>query len=534
MLSAENSKEYMSKFEGYDYAADGCRLRTFGVLFEADCPEEAVRKYKQGNVTFWRSWRGSFCGILQDTEKNITLLFNDHIGSKTVFYTQTEQGLAWGTSVYDLARETGTTSLNGNYLWQMLIYGYSPTGETVYTDIQRLQAGEYIYASGNHIEKRIYHRFDNTPNHLSIEENIERIDAAFRKAVERAIRKNEEYGYTHFLPLSAGLDSRMTNRVAHELARTPIHNITYSQTGYYDETTPRELADYWHNEMHFTPLDGGDCLMHLDEVSRMTNGLIHYSGAAETLYGLPEDAKARGGVFLTGMVGDIIVGTAFTSPDPTQMYHIGEGSIIHGHSEILQRVLPIGFEHIYPNREIYYLYVRGFNCADLGSPLIHQQFGESYSPFCDVDVLEAAYAAPLEQRWNYRLYDRWILTKYPDMARWLHNGVDTIGHRHKRISLMGRSMTVTDLPKRIGWYILKHLHIHDFYQETEGKSMSPEDTWFAQNEPLQKWSESYIRSNIALLDSFPEVQKTALRFSRGNATERMQVLSLLACLRQTR
>ena len=67
-----------------------------------------------------------------------------------------------------------------------------------------------------------------------MDQNIECIDAAFRKAVERAIRKNEEYGYSHFLPLSAGLDSRMTNRIAHGLAKTPIYNITYSQTGFFD------------------------------------------------------------------------------------------------------------------------------------------------------------------------------------------------------------------------------------------------------------------------------------------------------------
>lgn len=524
----------MSKFAPVKYEEKGIRLEVYGVLFESDRPEEAVRRYRDGETVFWNQWRGSFFGILTDRSKDITLLFNDHIGSKMVFYAEAAEKLVWSTDPFKLARKIGAKADNENFLWQMLLYGYSPIGETAFRSISRLLAGEYIYACGGKIEKRIYHRFDNTPNNLSIDENIERIDRAFRRAVERVIKKNEECGYMHFIALSAGLDSRMVNRVAHEIAATPIHNITYSQSGFYDEIIPKELAEYWKNEWHFTPLDGGECLRNLDEVSRITYGLIQYSGAAETLYGLPEVAKEKAGVFLTGMVGDIIVGTAYTRCREGQGYHAEEAAIILGQADLMRSVLPSDFEHLFPNREVYYLYTRGFNCANLGSPHVHQAFGESYSPFCDVDVLEAAYAAPVEQRWGHRLYDQWILRKYPDMSHWKHNGLYTIGHRPKRVSLYGRSMPITEVPKRIVWYLLKRLHIHDFYKQTINQSMTPEDDWFQQNISLRTWSEKYIQENIGLLNNFPKVQQLALQLNQATAMERMQVLSLLACLRQAR
>jgi asparagine synthase (glutamine-hydrolysing) len=523
----------MSKFPPIKYESEGCRLEIFGVLLEADSPQKAISRYQNGETAFWNTWRGSFFGVLYDEKNGISLLFNDHIGSKMLFYTQTEKGLVWDTNLYALAHSIGAKTDNENYLWQMLIYGYSPIGETVFKQICRLQAGEYIYARGKKIEKRIYHRFDNTPNNLSIEENIERIDTAFRKAIERVIRRNEESGYTHYIALSAGLDSRMVNRVAHEITKTPIHNITYSQTGFYDEKTPKELAEYWHNEMHFTPLDGGECLMNLDEVSRITSGLLHYSGASETLYGLPEEAKKNAGIFLTGTVGDYIGGTDYTKPQNDIPYHRGEEAILHGYDSLLRQVLPADFEQLYSDREIFCYYVKSFNCVNLGSPLIQQAFGESYSPFCDVDFLEVMLSTPIQQRWNYNLYDKWIITKYPDMARWKHNGIYTIGHRPKRISLFGRAIILSDVPKRMVWFILKKLHIHDFYKQTEGKSMTPEDTWFTQNEALRLWADKYMETNMALLNDFPAVQQKAKQFSQGNATERMQVLSLLACLRQT-
>ena len=34
----------MKKFDEYHFESDGCLLHTFGVLFEADSPEDAIRR----------------------------------------------------------------------------------------------------------------------------------------------------------------------------------------------------------------------------------------------------------------------------------------------------------------------------------------------------------------------------------------------------------------------------------------------------------------------------------------------------------
>ena len=133
----------MSKFPPVKYESKDCRLDVSGVLFEADSPEEAILRYQSGEVAFWNSWRGSFCGVLRDFKQHTTILFNDHIGSKMLFYAQTRAGLKWDTDLYALARSIDAKADNENYLWQMLFYGYSPVGETVFKQIHRLQAGEY-------------------------------------------------------------------------------------------------------------------------------------------------------------------------------------------------------------------------------------------------------------------------------------------------------------------------------------------------------------------------------------------------------
>ena len=56
----------LPKFLNDKYFAeiDDCFLATEGVLFEADKPEEAIARYRNGETTFWNSWRGSFAGVL--------------------------------------------------------------------------------------------------------------------------------------------------------------------------------------------------------------------------------------------------------------------------------------------------------------------------------------------------------------------------------------------------------------------------------------------------------------------------------------
>ena len=97
----------MSKFKPVKYEVDGCLLEVFGVLFEADSPQEAIRRYRQGETVFWDGWRGSFCGVLRDEKNDTTLLFNDHIGSKMLFYAQTEHGFFYGRDLRELSQLTG-------------------------------------------------------------------------------------------------------------------------------------------------------------------------------------------------------------------------------------------------------------------------------------------------------------------------------------------------------------------------------------------------------------------------------------------
>jgi asparagine synthase (glutamine-hydrolysing) len=172
--------------------------------------------------------------------------------------------------------------------------------------------------------------------------------------------------------------------------------------------------------------------------------------------------------------------------------------------------------------------VRGFNCANLGSPLIHQQYGESYSPFCDVDVLDYVLHVPTVKRRNYYFYDRWILSCYPEAAQWHHKHAQ-IGHRAAMVTVGGRNIPLRDVPKRIIMSLLKRLHIYDAYRE-EGESMHPYETWLKQNPQIADTIRHYYETHKHLLNGSLFRAQCEEKMRMGSMMEKGKVLTILSAL----
>ena len=485
--------------------------------------------------SFFSQFRGSFCGAIYDIELDQLILYTDQIGSKNVFYSKEENGYVFASELKVLSDSIAkhrTLTYDEGFMYSILLYGFSPIYHTIYDGILRIPAGSYLRIKGHDLDIVRYHRFHNAPNSLSQQENIDKLDELYSQAIHRVLEKNRAYHYTNYLPLSAGLDSRMTNCVARTLTDAPICNITYSQTGYYDDIVPKQLAAYWGNKHFFQPLDGGDCLKELDTIVAMTEGLLHYSGAAESWQSFRHVNTSDVGVVLTGINGDQILNISSALQDYNTKYELGEGALIPKHLDKIEPFFPISFWKEYENKEIFYLYVRAFMFSILGSPLVQQNIGETYSPFSDVDLVEFICSIPLKYRRNYYIYDQWVIQKYPEMLKWKHNGIYTIGSRSRVIKLCGREIALKDLAKRICWKISKELHIYDFYRLREGQSMNPEDSWFEKNESLKQFANDYYKENIYRLNNYPNIKDIASEFFKGDATEKMQVLTLLAIMKR--
>ncbi len=491
--------------------------------------------YEQKGETFYNGIRGSFSGLLYDKRNDILLIYNDHIGDRMIFYTQMGESFYFSTNLKHLTQllpKSYEKKIDEEFVLSMLSYGYSPNHHTLIDGVTRIPAGCYLKISKGKVEQIRYHRFTNIPNARTEKENIEQLDILFRRAVKRILDKNKRYNYRNVMPLSAGLDSRMTVWVARQLISDAIENVTYSQSGYYDEITPKDIAKTLNNVMHFKPLDGGDYLKNVERSVQLTNGLVNYSGASQVIDSFDDlGGKDRIGVIATGMLGDIIVGTGYTQNNSNQSVTFGDGALSKKLLPRLQQIMSRDFLDEFPNREIYYLYVRGFNCANLGSPLVFQEFTESFSPFYDTDFLEFAYTIPVSQRIGNEIYDQWILTKYPEVARWMHNGTRRIGRKTRVVSIFGRGIPLETLPQRIAMYVLKKCHIHNYDKLENGRTMNPIDSWLAENDSLSAYIDGYFEGNIDLCATTGLKDAICSLYNSGTSTEKLLVITLLSGLK---
>ena len=468
-----------------------CFLATEGVLFN----RETVKADLSCNSI--SQWRGSFAGVRYDKKTHECMVFNDQIGSHMLFWCQTAEAVWVSSDIFELSQACGLKMPNVAYMQAILDNGYAHDDSTMIAGIRRICAGECLHIQSCQVCKTQYYRFDNRPLHPLNEETLAETNRLFRQAVERIVRKNEEYGLRQFYPLSGGLDSRMVQIIAHQLTKEPITNFTYSQSGHYDHLLPEKIASYLGNQWTFLPLDGGNYLTQIDAITHATQALINYNGPAESYYCSTQFDWRDVGVIATGVNGDNI----FSVETDTK-------------------------------HEISRLYSLSFAGNGLGSPLVLQQYTETYSPFCDVDVLDYVLHIPLRERWNYRMYDQWIIRYYPEAAQWDHKG-EQIGHRRIILPVMGRNIPLRDLAKRVLLSTLKRLHLYDGYRNREGSSMNPYDTWMKTNPALRDALMLYYTDHKELLHLYPGIARRAEQIMQESAFyQQCAVLTILSAIRQ--
>ena len=478
----------------YFFEKDDCFLAIEGVLFVADTPAKAIERYRQGETTFWDSWRGSFAGILYDERTDTLLLFNDHIGSHMLFYANTSECFSFSSDLRLLSKAIGLYNFDKTFIQTILKTGCNNNNKTIIAGIRRITAGEYILVRGEEMHIAQYHCFDNTPWSYDEARMLVNTNHLFRQAVERVVKKNEQEGLLQFYPLSGGLDSRMAQWVAHQVTKQPITNFTYSQRGHYDHLIPQEISRFLGNEWLFMPLDGGEYLTDIDRVATESHWLVNYMGPIEISTFAKQQTWEQIGVVLTGVNGDNIFATE------TDNRH-----------------------------EIARIYTQGFNGNSLGSPLVLQYYTESYSPFTDVDLLDYVLHVPTIMRRNYYFYDRWILTCYPTAANW-HHKHETIGRRHKMVTIAGRNIPMKDVPKRIIMSILKRLGIYDAYR-IQGDSMHPYEDWVKENPQITKTLDNYYIANKHFLQDETLIADCEEKMRIGSIMEKGKVLTILSALK---
>ena len=502
--------------------------------------------YVRNGDAFFNEFRGSFSGAFFDKRKDKWLIYTDHIGDKQVFYSKIDSSYLFGSEIgflVECRKENKlSVSIDETGCYMSLTHGFCIDDKTLVKEVHKLIAGHYFRVTPEGLTICRYHQFDNTPDEqLTENDAVEGIDRLFRNAVKLQFEKDREYGYRHLACLSGGLDSRMTVWVAHQMGYSNQLNITFAQSGCLDFSVAQQIAIDLHHDWLFKPLDGGDCIDTIDEISPITYGSANFFGLAHGKSMEDLINYDSFGIIHTGQIGDSIIGSFFKKNEFNPDYKLGQSAYS---VELIDRLTGYQFQEDYKNEEIFCLYTRAFTGANQGL-LTFQENSESCSPFIDVDFLEYCYKIPLKLRFGHKIYFDWVLQKYPEAADyvWEHTGEKIRPFENKELKyaqIMGKRIPAPGTPEFLRWlkgFILRRLGLRREGQNAKTvvlaskNNMNPVDYWYNTNPRLKEFMDQYWEENSYLIPEGRIKEDMTHLYKDCVLSDKIQCLSVLSAMK---
>lgn len=476
--------------------------------------------YKKEGESFFAKFIGPFSGALYDKKNDLWLVWTNQIGDKTVYYSMHGGELSAGSQfnyLADVFRKSGLTlSFDEQAAYQILTFGFMEGDSTLAGEIKRLRGGQYLRYQNNKVEVKEYFMFHKHPERFegkTEQQIIDALDEEFRKASALEYAKDEEYGCEHLSDLSGGLDARMNMWVAHTMKPRHFQFITYCKANYKDEIIAKQLAAHWNDEILVKSLDDVTFLYEIDETVFLTGGTQLYSTPTGCKRMLEHIDMSYYGIEHTGQLNGAILGSYYSSigggKQPTGMY-----------SEKLKDRLTSTNHSDFDDHELYMLYTRGFR-GIMNTSQIRSNYTEAFTTTITPFFLQLCMDIPVELRINHKLYKKWILSKYPEAAKY-------------KWEKTGTYITESELKKKLKRYFIKAPKKLLKMVKGRGKvntGMNPFDFWFEHNPSLRAYFDKYENEGYKYLPS--EVSEHLINdmkelYKTGNVNEKAMVLTVLS------
>ncbi len=528
MIAKFDKDKLFAETDKYLVLLDGVILNKTSLCKGKSWLDTVITLYESQGESFFREFRGSFAGALYDKDIDKWIIYGDQIGSKFVFYAKIGEFFCCSEVMgymYELLKSNDIKyHLSEENSLLLLTCGYMTDDKTLCKEIFKINPGCYIvYQNGKIVEHR-YYLLHNDPIKIEEKDAIYLIDEKFRKAIKQQFDKDQEYGYEkHLVALSGGLDCRMCSVVAHEMGYKNQLNITFSQTGYWDQTEPMKMARDMCHEWLFKSLDGGMWLSDVDSIVNTTGGNVLYMGSAHENSLLRYLNYDKFGMLHSGQLGDVILGSWILAKDKNKRYSIGE----RGYSlKYIEDIRNIGLS-MDLDTEIGTFYYRGFNGTNNGQQLCYN-YTETFSPFYELDFMETSLSIPIELRQNHYLYKKWIIQKYPFAANYVW---ETAWQKitSGSVIIRGQEIPYARIPWKISNVLRRKLHLST-ERANSMKNMNPVAYYLKTNKELSIFLDSYFN----YIDCLPEGRLKDILIDikkNGGHVEKIQAITLLSALK---
>jgi len=309
MLSQDSKTSICFNGEIYNYLELKETLKGAGVSFNTTSDTEVLLElYRNTGIDFLNQLNGMFAFCIFDNEKQDFLLARDHTGIKPLFYTFTEDGIAFASEIKSLLQiEDVKREVNKSLIDSYMSVGYCPTNNTLFKNIFKLEPGHYMTIKNGEVEIKQYWNIQYDKSDDKGEEHyIKETQNLFEDAIKKQLRSDVPLGVF----LSGGIDSSAVVAMMHKQGVKDIKtfSVAWDYGDKFNETKyARAVAKQFntdHTEYFMTAEDFKNFLpeyiRHMDEPVT--------EAAAISLYYLAKKTKEKVTVVLSGEGADEVYG----------------------------------------------------------------------------------------------------------------------------------------------------------------------------------------------------------------------------------
>lgn len=257
--------------EMYNYQALTMRLAGLGHNFYTRSDTETVvHAYEEFGADCLEHLNGMFAFALWDSREHVLFLARDRTGIKPLYYTQTADGLLFGSELKAiLAHPNVPRRVDPIALDQYLTFEYVPTPRTIFEGIHKLPPGHYLTldAEGTLRVEQYWdmalEQSENAPPRRIAEIEAELCDL-LREVVEMEMISDVPVGVL----LSGGIDSSAVAAMMTQVAPGNVSSfsITFDDPSFDESSYARLVANHLgtrHHEYRLTPREMLDLIPHI-------------------------------------------------------------------------------------------------------------------------------------------------------------------------------------------------------------------------------------------------------------------------------
>lgn len=191
--------------EIYNYKALMNELKKKKHKFTTKCDTEVlVHGYEEWGSDLPNKLRGMFAFAIWDKKNETLFCARDHFGIKPFYYYVNDGTFMFGSEIKSfLEHPKFIKELNKELLAPYLTFSFTPTTETFFKGVNRLNPGHSLTYKNGEIKIEEYYAYDFKEQKRSYEEAVKEISEAMEDSVKHHLESDVEIGSF----LSSGIDS---------------------------------------------------------------------------------------------------------------------------------------------------------------------------------------------------------------------------------------------------------------------------------------------------------------------------------------